>query len=59
MNWQGPGDTISRAVRNDSEELFDGLAIQEMEKEWKAYPILHLDLNFSSETRNIDRWIVK
>lgn len=46
----------SEAIRK---ELFDGLAIQEMEKAWKAYPILHLDLNFSSETRNIDRWIVK
>ncbi len=26
-------------------ELFDGLAVQELEKEWKRYPILHLDLN--------------
>lgn len=26
-------------------ELFEGLAIAEMEKEWKKYPVLHLDLN--------------
>ena len=26
-------------------ELFEGLAIAELEKEWKKYPVLHLDLN--------------
>ena len=26
-------------------ELFEGLAISRMEKEWKKYPVLHLDLN--------------
>lgn len=26
-------------------ELFDGLAISKMEKDWHSYPILHLDLN--------------
>lgn len=26
-------------------ELFDGLAISELEQEWKRYPVLHLDLN--------------
>ena len=26
-------------------ELFEGLAIADMEKEWKKYPVLHLDLN--------------
>lgn len=26
-------------------ELFHGLAIEEMEKEWKQYLVLHLDLN--------------
>ena len=26
-------------------ELFEGLAINEFEKDWKTYPILHLDLN--------------
>ena len=28
-------------------ELFEGLAMQELEKEWKEYPILHLDLNIA------------
>ena len=26
-------------------ELFEGLAISKLEKEWKKYPVLHLDLN--------------
>ena len=26
-------------------ELFEGLAIEKLEKEWKQHPILHLDLN--------------
>ena len=26
-------------------ELFEGLAVADLEKEWKDYPILHLDLN--------------
>ena len=26
-------------------ELFEGLAVHELEKEWAEYPILHLDLN--------------
>lgn len=26
-------------------ELFEGLAIEKMEKDWKQYPILHMDLN--------------
>lgn len=26
-------------------ELFEGLAIEKMETEWKRYPVLHLDLN--------------
>ena len=26
-------------------ELFEGLAIEQMEKEWKRYPVMHIDLN--------------
>ena len=26
-------------------ELFEGLAIAELEKEWNAYPVMHIDLN--------------
>ncbi len=74
-------------------ELFEGLAMERLEKAWIKHPILHLDLNvekydceealrqieekgyalpfaadkrqvikiganFSSETRNIERWLV-
>lgn len=28
-------------------ELFEGLAIEQLEKDWVAYPILHIDLNIS------------
>lgn len=33
------------AYFSGKKELFEGLAIDEMEKEWKTYPVLHLDLN--------------
>ena len=33
------------AYFSGKKELFEGLAISELEKDWKAYPILHLDLN--------------
>lgn len=32
-------------------ELFDGLAIQKEETEWKSYPILHIDLNIANFTK--------
>jgi len=35
-------------------ELFQGLAIEQMETEWKRYPILHLDLNASRYDRKED-----
>ena len=28
-----------------NKELFEGLAIEKMETEWKEYPVLHIDLN--------------
>ena len=31
-------------------ELFQGLAIEKMETEWKQYPVLHLDLNAEKYT---------
>ena len=34
-----------RAYFEGKKELFDGLALGSLEKEWKAYPILYLDLN--------------
>ena len=45
-------------------ELFDGLAMQELEKEWKEYPVIHLGLNakkFDTEEdliRLIDRQLL-
>ena len=30
--------------------LFDGLAISQLEKEWKEYPVLHIDLNAKDYT---------
>lgn len=34
-------------------ELFEGLAIEKLETEWKEYPVLHLDLN-TQEYKSID-----
>ena len=31
-------------------ELFKGLAIEQLEKDWKVYPVLHLDLNAAKYT---------
>ena len=45
-------------------ELFEGLAMQELEKEWTQYPVIHLDLNakkFDTEDdliRLIDRQLL-
>ena len=37
--------TTIKAYYQGKRELFDGLYIATQEKEWKQYPILHLDLN--------------
>ena len=34
-----------RAYFEGKRELFEGLAIAKLEKEWKSYPVLHLDFN--------------
>ncbi|MDD3040933.1 AAA family ATPase, partial [Bacteroides sp.] len=34
-------------------ELFEGLAMEKLEKDWKAHPVLHLDLN-TQEYNTID-----
>jgi hypothetical protein len=34
-----------KAYFQGKKELFDGLAIADMEKEWRPYPVLHLDFN--------------
>ena len=35
---------------NGERELFKGLAIEQLEQEWKTYPVLHLDLNAAKYT---------
>jgi len=37
-----------KAYFEGKKELFEGLAIAELEKEWQEYPILYLDLNVST-----------
>lgn len=34
-----------KAYFQGKKELFEGLAIAQLEKDWKQYPVLHLDLN--------------
>ena len=34
-----------KAYFEGRKELFDGLAVSNLEKDWKQYPVLHLDLN--------------
>lgn len=34
-----------KAYFQGKKELFEGLAIEKMEKDWNEYPVLHLDLN--------------
>ena len=35
-----------RSYFEGRKELFEGLAICELEKEWKKYPVLHFDMSF-------------
>ena len=37
--------TTLEAYFQGRKELFDGLAISDLETEWKQYPVLHIDLN--------------
>ena len=38
--WRSEG-----SWKRQKKELFQGLAMEQLEKEWTAYPVLHLDLN--------------
>ena len=42
--------TTLEAYFQGRKELFEGLAISELEKEWKQYPVLHIDLNAAKYT---------
>ena len=39
-----------KAYFQGKRELFEGLAIAQLEKDWKQYPVLHLDLNTAKYT---------
>ena len=55
-----------KAYFQGKKELFEGLAIAQLEKEWKQYPVLHLDLNVKNYqtaeslvavlTRHLELW---
>ena len=55
-----------KAYFQGEKELFEGLAIAQLEKEWKQYPVLHLDLNVKNYqtpdslvavlTRHLELW---
>lgn len=38
-------DTTFEAYFEGRKDLFQGLAIEQLEKKWEQYPVLHLDLN--------------
>ena len=42
--------TTLEAYFQGRKELFDGLAVSELETEWKRYPVLHIDLNAAKYT---------
>ncbi|MDR1170347.1 MAG: AAA family ATPase, partial [Prevotellaceae bacterium] len=37
-----------KAYFEGKKELFEGLAIAELEKEWTEYPVFHIDMNVES-----------
>ncbi len=39
-----------KAYFEGKKELFKGLAIEKLEKDWKQYPVLYLDLNLNNST---------
>ena len=45
-----------KAYFEGKKNLFDGLAIMELEQEWKQHPVLHLDLNTGDYTSEEGLW---
>ena len=43
--------TTIKAYREGKKHLFKGLAIENLEKDWTSYPLLHLDLNNEDYTQ--------
>ena len=44
--------TLCSFFRGDR-ELFEGLKVMELEKEWKSYPVLHIDVSMAKGRENI------
>ena len=42
--------SILESYFSGKKELFKGLAIEKLEKDWKKYPVLHLDMNVDNYT---------
>lgn len=42
--------SVLEAYFSGKKELFKGLAIEQLEKDWKTYPILHMDMNVDNYT---------
>lgn len=42
------------AFFNGDRELFEGLKIMQLEKEWKQYPVIHLDLSIVKGKESVD-----
>ena len=38
-------------ISKGKKELFNGLAIEQLETKWEQYPVLHLDLNAKNMRR--------
>ena len=43
-----------KAYFQGQKELFEGLKVMELEKEWKAYPVLHFDMSIMRNCSNLD-----
>ena len=38
---------------NGDRQLFEGLKVMELEKEWKRYPVIHIDLSLAKEQNSV------
>ena len=45
-----------KAYFQGKRELFEGLAVSELEQEWETYPVLYIDLNVGLYTSNEGLW---
>ena len=45
-----------KAYFQGKRELFEGLAVSELEQEWESYPVLYIDLNVGLYTSNEGLW---